>query len=448
MNVPSAHPVSDRSGTRPDSRPQSREPGHRSPRRAWLVTFLLLVFMLINFLDKAVLGLAAKPIMHDLGLSPSEYGLLSSGFYFLFSLSAILVGFASDRVPTKWLLMAMAVVWALTMLPVLAPVGFGVLLASRVVLGAAEGPANPVAMHAVHKWFPNEKRSLPTALLNVGPGIGVALASPLLVAVIAAFGWRWAFVSLFAVGVVWALVWAVLGKEGSVSDADSPRASGAPAADEPRIPYRRILLSGTWLGGFVGAFAAYWALALLIAWVPPYLETVLGYSAATTGTLVVLPWIATAVFNLGQGVLTQWLMRRGVSSRMARGVLGGVGILVAGAAMLLFPFAPGGWPQLALLTVAFSLGGILFAIGVTVTSEITPTRQRGSVLSITVGIVTTAGLLAPYVTGLIIEAAPDPAAGYGLAFSAAGVLMLIGGLLAVIFVRPERDARRLGRIHP
>ncbi|MEB8340695.1 MFS transporter [Streptomyces endophyticus] len=414
------------------------------------MTFLLLVFMLINFLDKAVLGLAAKPIMHDLGLSPSEYGLLSSGFYFLFSLSAILVGFASDRVPTKWLLMTMAVVWALTMLPVLAPVGFGVLLASRVVLGAAEGPANPVAMHAVHKWFPNEKRSLPTALLNVGPGVGVALASPLLVAVIAAFGWRWAFVSLFAVGVVWALLWAVLGKEGSVSGAGSQHPSGTPAAvpEEPRIPYRRILLSGTWLGGFVGAFAAYWALALLIAWVPPYLETVLGYSPATTGTLVVLPWIATAVFNLAQGVFTQWLMRRGVSSRMARGVLGGVGILVAGVAMLLFPVAPGGWPQLALLTVAFGLGGILFAIGVTVTSEITPTRQRGSVLSITVGIVTTAGLLAPYVTGLIIESAPDPAAGYGLAFTAAGALMLVGGLLAVIFARPERDARRLGRTHP
>ncbi|MFF3490426.1 MFS transporter [Streptomyces sp. NPDC002795] len=442
--------MTDRTDTPPAAPPRARETRSGSPRRAWLVTFLLLVFMLINFLDKAVLGLAAKPIMHDLGLSPSEYGLLSSGFYFLFSLSAILVGFASDRVPTKWLLMTMAVVWALTMLPVLAPVGFGVLLASRVVLGAAEGPANPVAMHAVHKWFPNEKRSLPTALLNVGPGIGVALASPLLVAVIAAFGWRWAFVSLFAVGVVWALLWAVLGKEGSVSGAGSQHPSGTPAAvaDEPRIPYRRILLSGTWLGGFVGAFAAYWALALLIAWVPPYLETVLGYSPATTGTLVVLPWIATAVFNLAQGVFTQWLMRRGVSSRMARGVLGGVGILVAGVAMLLFPVAPGGWPQLALLTVAFGLGGILFAIGVTVTSEITPTRQRGSVLSITVGIVTTAGLLAPYVTGLIIEAAPDPAAGYGLAFTTAGALMLAGGLLAVIFVRPERDARRLGRTHP
>lgn len=442
MNTPpSAHPAP--SPATLDDEPRATAP--RGNRRAWLVTFLLLVFMLINFLDKAVLGLAAKPIMHDLGLSPSEYGLLSSGFYFLFSISAVLVGFASDRVPTKWLLMAMAVVWALTMLPVLAPVGFGVLLASRIVLGAAEGPANPVAMHAVHKWFPNERRSLPTALLNVGPGIGVALASPLLVAVIAAFGWRWAFVSLFAVGVVWAVVWAVLGKEGNVAAAETPAAD---AVDEPRVPYRRILLSGTWLGGFVAAFAAYWALALLIAWVPPYLETVLHYSPHTTGTLVVLPWIASAVFNLAQGVLTQWLMRRGVSSRMARGVLGGVAILVSGIAMLLFPNVPGGPLQLALLTLAFSLGGILFAIGVTVTSEITPARQRGSVLSLTVGIVTTAGLLAPYVTGLIIEAAPGPAAGYGLAFGATGALMLVGGLLAIVFVRPERDALRLGRTRP
>ncbi|MET8468554.1 MFS transporter [Streptomyces sp. NPDC006422] len=447
MNTPpSAHPAPS-SATLGDD-PRAGAPGRN--RRAWLVTFLLLVFMLINFLDKAVLGLAAKPIMHDLGLSPSEYGLLSSGFYFLFSISAVLVGFASDRVPAKWLLMAMAVVWALTMLPVLAPVGFGVLLASRIVLGAAEGPANPVAMHAVHKWFPNERRSLPTALLNVGPGIGVALASPLLVAVIAAFGWRWAFVSLFAVGVVWAVAWAILGKEGSVAASGAP-AAGTPAPDgmeEPRVPYRRILLSGTWLGGFVAAFAAYWALALLIAWVPPYLETVLHYSAHTTGTLVVLPWIASAVFNLSQGVLTQWLMRRGVSSRMARGVLGGVAILVSGVAMLLFPNVPGGALQLGLLTLAFSLGGILFAIGVTVTSEITPARQRGSVLSLTVGIVTTAGLLAPYATGLIIEAAPDPAAGYGLAFGTAGVLMLLGGLLAIAFVRPERDALRLARPRP
>ncbi|MBO0801569.1 MAG: MFS transporter [Nocardiopsaceae bacterium] len=439
----------------------ARTPESPSPVRAWVITILLLVFMLINFADKAVLGLAAKPITHDFGLSASEYGLLSSAFYFLFSISAIVVGFVSNRVRAKWVLLVMAVIWALAQLPVLGVASFGVLMACRVVLGAAEGPANPVAMHAASKWFPNEKRSLPSAVLNMGSAIGVTLGAPLLTAIIVAYGWRWAFFSLFAVGMAWVLVWAVAGKEGTVAGtasvhapqapptetpeaAGTLEAAGAAGAAKPRVAYRRILLSGTWLGGFFAGFAAYWALALLTAWIPDYLETGLGYSVSATGTLVILPWAALAVFNLSQGAVTEWLMRRGVSSRRARGVLGGVAVLVSGVAMVLFPIVGDRPLQLALLTIAFSLGGIFFAIALTVNAEISPTRQRGAVLSISIGLITTAGLLAPYLTGQVIDAVGSATRGYTVAFAIAGALSIAGGLLAVILVRPERDARRLG----
>ncbi|MEV5540870.1 MFS transporter [Saccharopolyspora shandongensis] len=407
------------------------------------MTALLLVFMLINFADKAVLGLAAKPIIHEFGLSPSEYGLLQSGFYALYGVSAIAVGFLSNRVSTKWILLVMALVWAFTMLPVIWPVGFAVLLVSRIVLGAAEGPANPMAMHAAHKWFPNEKRSLPSALLNVGGGIGAAVAAPVLTTVIITFGWRWAFFALFAIGIVWALLWLAFGKEGTTAGTARDRQAPDGGIDEPHIPYRRILLSGTGLGAFFNAFVSYWVLALLISWVPPYFQIVLGYSASETGTLLVLPWVANALFVLGQGLLSEWLMRRGVSSRLARGVLGGVAVMIAGIAMVLFPLTAGGL-QLVLMTVAFSLGAIVFAIGSTVNSEISPTRQRGAVLSIYTAAATTAGLIAPYVTGRIIETAATPATGYTIGFTAAGALLLLGGLLAALIVRPERDARRLG----
>src|SRR5574340_1112705 len=374
--------------------------------RGWVVTLLLLAFMLINFANKAVLGLAAKPIMHDLGLSPASYGLLSSSFYFLFSVTAIAVGFIANRVATKWVLLVLALVWALTQVPLIGTVGFGVLLASRIVLGAAEGPANPVAMHSVHKWFPNEKRSLPSAILNAGAGIGAALAAPMLTVVIVTYGWHQAFFLLFLLGMAWVLLWAVFGKEGTIAGA-----------------------------------AAYWALALLVAWIPPYFETVLGYSARSTGTLVVLPWVALAVFTIAQGVATQWLMQPGVSSRIARGLLGGIAVMISGLAMVLFPITSGGGLRMALITVAFSLGTIVFAIGRTASGEISPTHQRGAVFAITVGLVTTAGVVAPYVTGLIIQAAATPATGYALAFTLAGVLLLVAGLLAALFVRPERDAR-------
>src|SRR5262245_20298027 len=61
--------------------------------RAWVTVALLFTFMLINFVDKTVLGLAGVPIMQELGLTPSQFGLIGSSFFFLFSISAIITGF-------------------------------------------------------------------------------------------------------------------------------------------------------------------------------------------------------------------------------------------------------------------------------------------------------------------------------------------------------------------
>ncbi|MEV0705024.1 MFS transporter [Saccharopolyspora sp. NPDC050389] len=415
-------------------------------RRAWAVMSLLLVFMLINYADKAVLGLAANSIMRELGLTPAEYGLLSSSFFFLFNVSAVAVGFLANRASAKWILFTLVMIWAVTQLPVAAGAGFGLLLVSRIVLGAAEGPAQPVALHAAFKWFPNEKRSIPGALVVGGGGMGGMLAAPLLTLVIVHFGWRWAFLTLFFVGVAWCIAWALIGREG--------RADATPGADaieqEPqpaaalRVPYRRILLSPTWLAGFVGAFGAYWASALLLAWVPVYAETALGYSAVAAGAIVTAPWVLKTVLTFGQGALTQWMMHRGLSSRVARGVLGASALLLAGTAMLLIPVVAHPGLRIALIAVAFSFGAVTFAIGQTVNAEISPPAQRGAVLSTTVGLVTLAGLAAPYVTGRIVEAAADASTGFGVAFAIPGVLMVVGGLAAMIFVHPERDARRIG----
>jgi hypothetical protein len=79
-----------------------------------------------------------------------------------------MTGFLVNRVQTLWVLLAMGLVWALTQFPMMGTVGFGTLVASRVALGAAEGPANPVALHSTYKWFPNELRTLPTAIIVQG----------------------------------------------------------------------------------------------------------------------------------------------------------------------------------------------------------------------------------------------------------------------------------------
>jgi len=129
----------------------------------WIVVWLLFFFMLINFVDKAVIGLAAVPMMKEIGLTPKQFGLVNSSFFFLFSISAIVTGFIVNRIQARWALLVMAIVWALTQFPMIGSVGLGTLLASRIVLGAGEGPAYPVALHGAYKFFPNELRAMPTA---------------------------------------------------------------------------------------------------------------------------------------------------------------------------------------------------------------------------------------------------------------------------------------------
>src|SRR6516165_9941917 len=88
-----------------------------TPKGAWKITFLLFLFMLVNFADKIVVGLAGGPIMDELKISPQQFGDLGSSFFYLFSASAIIVGFIVNRVPTRCVLLVMGLVWALAQFP-------------------------------------------------------------------------------------------------------------------------------------------------------------------------------------------------------------------------------------------------------------------------------------------------------------------------------------------
>ena len=105
------------------------------PKAAWLIVSLLFLFMLVNFADKAVIGIAAVPIMKELQLSPRQFGLLGSSFYLLFAVSAVVTGFIVNRVQTRWALLVMGLVWALTQFPMIGTVGFATIAACRIALG-------------------------------------------------------------------------------------------------------------------------------------------------------------------------------------------------------------------------------------------------------------------------------------------------------------------------
>ncbi|WP_165943783.1 MFS transporter [Saccharopolyspora karakumensis] len=416
-----------------------------SRRRAWTVTVLLVVFMVINFGDKAVLGLAAGALQREFGISAEQYGVIASGFFLLFSLSALAVGFLVDRIATKPVLLALAVIWSLTLLPVLGTAGFVVILVSRIVLGAAEGPAFGVANHAMQKWFPDAERNVPAALLSLGPSLGVIITAPTLTWLMIHFGWRSMFVALIAVGVLWAILWAALGKDGPIgAETAQPRADETSPAPETTVSTLRVLATGTWIGSAVAVFAAYWSLSLLIAWLPPYLTTGAGYSESETGLLTTLPWVVGALAVVVQGAVSQRLMWRGVSGRWARGGLGGAVMIVSGVCTWAFVQVPAGPLKLALMALGLGISGVIFTVATTACGQVSPARRRGAVLGAFVAVYSLAGMIGPLVAGRLVGAAgAAPADGYETTFTLTAAIVVIGGVAAVALIRPERDAARL-----
>src|SRR3982074_890501 len=314
-----------------------------TPKGAWRITFLLFLFMLVNFADKIVVGLAGDKIITELKLEPEQFGFLGSSFFFLFSIAAIIVGFIVNRVATRWVLLAMAVVWALAQFPMVGTVSFTTLVICRIILGAGEGPAFSVAAHAVYKWFPDEKRTLPTAILSQGSAFGVILAVPALNWIIVHHSWHYAFGALGVVGLMWVVTWLIMGKEGPLVQ------TVAMAAADPRVPYFQLLTSRTFIGCCAATFGAYWALSLGLTWFTSFAIEGLGFSQSDAGWITVLPWVFGAVIVLLTGWISQVLMARGMTTRGARGVLGSVPLIVGGVILAILPYVNGAGWQIAFL---------------------------------------------------------------------------------------------------
>jgi MFS family permease len=412
------------------------------PGRAWVVVAMLFLFVVINFADKAVLGLAAVPIMQDLHLTNAQFGTVGSSLFLLFSISAVLVGFISNRVPTKLLIAIMALLWAFTQLPMIGVVSFEFLLVCRIVLGAGEGPAYPVALHSVYKWFPDSRRSLPTSLVQIGGSVGVGIMAPLITWIIINYSWHVAFGCLGVLGMLWVAVWLVVGKEGPL-EGGKIEAGGAGLE---RVPYSSLLFSPTAIGVFVTGIAGYWGVALSLVWLPSFLIKAGGYTPTQTSFIVGLPSLLQIVLLPTIGYVSELLLKRGLSSRVARGLVCSGCVLAAGAALMLLSNSSNPFAEGALVIIAFTLVTPIFTLGPPLIGEITPVHQRGGLLGINNAIFTTAGLIAPWAFGKIVDAAgTDAALGFRSGFFYSGMLVAIGAAVGILLINPERDLARFRR---
>ncbi|WP_405904136.1 MFS transporter [Streptomyces sp. NBC_00656] len=419
--------------------PRVGRPSAGSRARAWFVVGLLVCFMIVNYADKVAIGLAGVDIIDELGLTKSQFGLVQSSFFWLLALGSVLGGLALGRIKARWLLGSMVLVWVISIAPLTGTTSLSLLIACRVLLGFAEGPATGIATAVTHSWFPPDKRAVPTSIVIAGASMGPLIASPTLTWVMLEYSWHTAFAVLCVVGLAWVLTWLFAGAEGPETGRPAQAASAVPAG----IPYRKIFFTPTFLGLLVFFFTTYWCTAVKVSWLPLYLRDGLGYSAAETGNLTALPYAAGAVLQVGVGVISAGLTRRGVSSRAARcllacGLAGTGGLCTIG-----FSLMGRGAVHLALMIMGISLIGAGYGAAFSAVSDIVPARRRGGVMGVIVGVYSLGGIVAPLLLGGLVDSAGTPADGYSRGFMVIGGLVIVGAVIAALTTDPERDARRL-----
>ena len=444
--------------------------------RAWLITGLLILFQMINFADKAVLGLVAESVMSELGMTSTQFGFIGSSFFFLFAVSGIIVGFIAEKVQTRWLILVMGISWAVLQFPMLLGGGAMALLVTRIVLGAAEGPASSISLTHVQGWFEPSTRGFPSSLVASGTTIGPVVAAPILAYIIAHpdLGWRWAFGFLGLVGLVWTVLWAMVFKEGPYShfnrEETDQKLQAVPVVYDPNcksivkyvdvlktVPIFKIFFSKMFFASFLAGLGCFWSLGFLTTWAPKYIASIGTFSPEIIATVSSLPWILGAISLASAGYFSRILMKKGATVHISLGLVFGLLVFISGIAFYLIPFLSG---AICILLITIAAGFAMcfplatMAVGFSVSS-----KQRAAVMATLVATSSIGGIVSPTMVGYLMDIAGyvQPAKGIALApemaekliigmnhgFEYIGIYMIIVGLISMVFLNPDYLAKKL-----
>ncbi|MBB6446914.1 MFS transporter [Bacillus benzoevorans] len=414
--------------------------GMKISKSAWLVIALLFLLTVISNADKAIIGFASVPIMKELGLTPEQWGVVGSVFFLLYSLSAVLGGTLADRVGTKIVIAGMVVIWSLVQFSTIFVSGFAYLLITRIILGAGEGPSYSLAVTAASKYLPKEKLGLGISIVSVGGPLGVAISAPILMNLIMNFGWRSAFIATGVVGAIWiaAWLWLVKEKKEAKSEPAAVKEKLGAAENGPEIKFSSVLLSKNFLFIALCGFATYWSFTIGLSWLPNYLENIRKLSAEQLQIVVALPWILITLSQILFSTLSDRLFYK--TKNVVKGRVFVLGPVLAAGAVCYFlgTLARSNFLSITLLSLGLTFGCITLVLGPAILAELVTKKHQGKIQGWFMAFTSLGGIAGPYVTGILVQHASSPAAGFHSAFQTCALVLLIAGGLAWAVVRPKK----------
>lgn len=299
------------------------------------VLFLIFVNVVINYMDRSNLAVAASEIDKEFKFTSVQLGLIFSAFSWTYLAFQIPGGILVNRFSPRILYAFSLVAWSLTTIMQGFARGFGTLFGLRMATGVFEAPAFPINNRVVSSWFPDNERASAIAVYTSGQFLGLAFLMPVLSKIQFHVGWKGLFVVTGLIGIVWGIIWYLFYrdplKHGRVNEAElqhiekggglldkQPAVGAAPKKAFQWADLKEVLSHRKLWGIYLGQFAVNSTLWFFLTWFPKYLVDYRGLDFIKSGYWASIPYLAAFTGILCSGFLSDLLIKKGVSAAKAR----------------------------------------------------------------------------------------------------------------------------------
>jgi ACS family hexuronate transporter-like MFS transporter len=372
--------------------------------------------------------------------------MILSAFATGYILLTALGGWLVDKWGVRLMWPIAAVAWSLCVGFLGFASGFWSFIVLRFLLGVSEGPHFPAMTKSISTWLSPKERARALSLGLVAIPLSSVVGSPVTSYLVADFGWRTMFFIISITGIFWAVLWYVCFTD---SPKDSPHVSEAERKiiatpsilkgeqHQKAISWRFLLTHPTLIANNIAYFSFGYMLFFSTLWLPGYFLTQHGLNLKSVGWYLTIPWLVGAVFLKAGGMLSDYLYIKTGRSRIARSHIIWISQLLAAVFFVLLGFTH--TLGLSILFLSFGLGfGLMpqpafFSINIDVAKE-----RAGAAQGITSSCLSLAGIIAPVMTGWLI----DLTGNYQGAFLLLAAVTVIAVITVILFHHPDKEAKK------
>ncbi|HEV2441468.1 MAG TPA: MFS transporter [Steroidobacteraceae bacterium] len=369
---------------------------HGRGRVRYLMVFMLFAATTVNYADRASLSIVGPAMQAQLHIAPITLGYIFSAFGWAYAIAQLPGGWMLDRFGSRVVYAGSILLWSLFTL-LQGGVGFlggGLLVAAlftmRLLVGFAEAPAFPGNSRIVAAWCPGGERATAAAIFNSGQYFATVMFAPVMAWLTHSFGWQSVFVFLGGAGLLLFVVWLMtvyapsqhprvtrgeldyIAAGGGLIDMDQGRgASQSITWQHLKVLLGRRMLIGVYIGQYCVNVLTYF----FLTWFPVYLVEQRGMSILKAGVVIVLPAICGFAGGVLGGIMSDALLRRGVSLSLARKIPIVAGLLLS-VSMIFCNVVQANWIVVLIMSLAFFGKGV-GSLGWAVVADTAPKEMTG-----------------------------------------------------------------------